>query len=154
MRQGYSDQGTERQLWKCPNIFGVGNGQTAQIIERLASGDLQLHDLDAEKGMMWPKAWDTPGHLHMLFGALKKGCLAMPQWMDLEAGFRGLGTFMSKRGLRKRLVNKCFQDRTTDAAIFSKWTGGNCSWRWEKLYVFLLQLRPRIKILIEVWDPE
>ena len=152
MRQGYADQGTERHIWTCPNIFAMG--QTSQIIDRLASGDLQLDDVDAENGMMWPKVWDTPGHLHMLFGALKKGCLAMPQWKDLEAGFRGLGNFMGKRGLRKRFVSKCIQDRVANAAMFSKWTGGNFSWRWEKLYVFLFQLRPRIKILIEAWDPD
>eukprot|EP00959_Pyramimonas_sp_CCMP1952_P230998 4828921-Pyramimonas_sp.AAC.1 len=152
MRQGYADQGTEKDLWACPNILGMDG--TNDIINRLRTGALNISDVDVMRGRMWPRAWETPGHLHILFNALKKGVNAIPHWKELETGLRSLGVFLGKRGLRRRLISKCCSNHAHAASVFKGWSGGNFSWRWEKLYVFLLQLRYRIKLLIELWDSD
>ena len=140
----------------CPNILGLE--QTKDILRRLESGHLQLSDVEAQLGKMWPNAWETPAYFHILFNALKKGVTAVPQWAQLDPGLRGLGSFCGNRGLRKRFRYLCCGGHASDARMFRHWSGGNFSWRWGKLFIFLFQLRfgmprSRIRILIERWQP-
>lgn len=115
-------------------------------------GNLSLDDVTAQSGNMWPNAWDVPGHLHMVFNALKKGVQAMRQWPEIEKAFRSIANFLGKRGLRRRFVAKCCVNLGPQTALFKYWSGGNFSWRWEKLYVFLVQLVMRLPVLISRYD--
>ena len=110
-------------MWALPNILGLE--RTTEHIRHLQIDETDLQDLDARDGRMWPKAWDTPAHLHIIFGVMKKGLKAKPQWVSLEKAFRAAATFVSRRGLRKRLVSKCCEGRRAEASIILTWYGGN-----------------------------
>ena len=46
----------------------------------------------------------------------------------------------------------CAGGREHYAALILRWLGGTFSWRWEKLLIFLAQLRARFDMMLEVWD--
>ena len=52
MCQGYSDQGTEKTLWRFPNILGLA--ETRNIIHEINNGGRTLHDATSQEGFMWP----------------------------------------------------------------------------------------------------
>jgi hypothetical protein len=134
MRHGYSDQGTEKGLWSCPNVLALDT--VSGITRQAETGALRLSDAAAREGKMFPNAWESAGHLHMAFNALKKGLEAISIWKLFEGHLRSFGTFLGRRGLRKRFAVKCLSDRPRDFRMFLAWTGGAFSWRWEKLYIF------------------
>ena len=145
MRQGYADQGTEAGLWSLPNILDVHG--TRDVIQDIETGRISLDSIEASHGRMWPNAWEIPGFLHILWNALKKAVMSMPPWKELEVAFRAIAVFLCKRGLRRRFIAKCCIGLGVECSLFYTWEGGNFSWRWEKLFIFLVQLRPRLVIL-------
>ena len=129
-------------------------GETSDVIARLEAGKLGPNQLDAVQARMWPTAWDTPGHLHIVFNALKKGIQSLPEWPSLEQHFRSLATFLSRRGLRRRFVELCCRHDIRRGKVMQQWTGGTFTWRWEKLYVFLHQLKRRFFVLSTNWNAD
>ena len=76
----------------------------------------------------WPRAWETPGHLHFIFNALRTALQAIPEWKDIEKIVRAVARFLSKRGLRKRFIVLCCAGSSGQASPLLTWTGGTFSW--------------------------
>ena len=72
----------------------------------------------------------------------------------MEQHFRSLATFLSRRGLRRRFFELCCRHDIRRGKVMQQWTGGTFTWRWEKLYVFLHQLKRRFFVLSTNWNAD
>ena len=70
---------------------------------RLETGDLSIEDPELTSSFLFPHAVGFPGHLHMIFGALRNACRRMEDWPTFEKQLRALARFLSS-GLRGRFI--------------------------------------------------
>ena len=151
VRGNYKGQGSsDRGLGSAPNL----EGGISDTIRGLQNGDIKLGGAGGgEEGFLFPHGWEFPGHQHIFYNALKNALTRRPGWKDVERAFRALSRFMSKKGLRYRFCEMSLKSKPAIYVLFLSLTGGFFTWKWEKLEVFLTQLKVVVFSWVLYWDP-
>ena len=125
--RGYtSDQGVEKDC---------GEG-TVKVIP-------MFHDFESNsrQSFMFPQCLVVPGHLHILYNALREAIEKLPIAKEFLANLAVVQDFLSDKELRLKFVAECLRE-SSDAALFKHYHVVHIDWRWEFLSKALDKLVP------------
>lgn len=132
VRNTLSDQGTEKAL----------GDDMVTIIERFKDFD----PANITSLFMYPKSLNLPGHLHILYNALKEAFGELKSTDSFICRLRDIERFLSDKGLRTAFMEKCMQD-VSKRHLFVNYSTTHIDWRWEFLGKVLSQLIPLLEHL-------
>ena len=141
----------EKSIWNVACIIKESE-EICRLVRDLKLGRIELNG-QGNDGWLFQNGLDFPGHLHIIFRTMEKTFVAMDDWTIIEGHFRVLASFMSCSALRERFIEKCLDGHREFGCLFNYWSGGNFSWRWEKMEGFLLQLSRVLPLLQRFWQP-
>ena len=151
-----SDQGTERKLADCAFDHPVTRARLREVAESVQGDGLGLGDPISTMCYLWLFCLIMPGHLHIIFNALKEAVLNCGMWgSSFTDGLTSLLYMLNNIGLRQRFVATCMTGApNSDKAMFDKFSKKHLDWRWESLHKVLQDILPLIPLLIMWWNLE
>ena len=136
VRGGVSDQGTE---------FAIGE-ETVKSVPRFAHAAFA----DASQLYLFPLCLWLPGHLHILYNALKEAVESVPGWADYMSELRTVQEFLSDKSLRGSFQFHCCPPDMRH--LFDSYSTTHIDWKWEMLGKALTKLVPLIQPLARFID--
>ena len=129
------DQGTER---------GIAE-ETVTVIPRY-----QGSQFTGRANFLLPDLLHIPGHLHIIYNAMKSAALSLSFMASFLEHLRALQDLLSSKKLRKKFQASCLPPHVRGQ--FKHYSTVHIDWRWEFLSKALDRLLPLYPLMCLYWD--
>ena len=142
-----SDQGSaERNVVAAP-VLAQGDDSVDEAINRLLSGEVNIHDRVARDAQFLPNAIQQAGTKHVLYNALRESITQHPEYRGWKEILNVFLRLIGAKEYRTRFIAKCMRAATpAEIENVRKVNRKYLDWKWESaediLYFVLLAVPP------------